>query len=798
MKRQILFTLLITFTFFINSQEFDNTEEVVVTANKKEETVQEIPMNISVITEADIEERGITNPEDFLRTLAGVTTPGGSRYFTFRGLNTSQAQRSPGTSSTYVDDIRGLNMNIFDVQRIEVLRGPQGTLYGSNAIGGTIRYITNKPSTEGFASKFSVEVGEKEFAVENVQMYNAMVNVPLSENVALRAVASKSVDPGIYQNVMTGREGVGTQRDDMMRVTLGFEFDRLDGYVRYEEINRNDIGDKEKGNGDKPGTADIHVANCDTAGAGWWYNWDGYDNCARVAGIAADLADYVDLPGLSSYNPLLAFAAFRDEVHDQRDRIVSLNLNYAADNFNSTLSMAAYETRQDFDTDWSRIDMDDLYAGPLVLTADDDTQTTELRVFSNPGTFEWTVGYFRDDSQGEPNQIIETQFGPNAEAFDYIANIIMGYPDYTGDAYCGPGPYCADTLGYPYLYYGSYQYYDNSSEEAFFGQLSYNVSDRLTVTYGLRNYQINDSYKGSEFGVFYIGENGCDEDGDGLGDFADGVTCNVLAGSEQGSREKFSIAFTPSDDLTLFMVQSEGYRPGGNNAALPYFCESDPEAASFERRFTSDRASNFEVGGKYRGSFNGNSFSLNATYFQIDWEDIIIGIAPACGWSFNFNGGQAETSGLEIDLVYDLTDNLYLDFSGAFMSAETTVAIESFDAEAGARLPGTVENQFNLGLTYEAQLLGLPSYARLDLLSYGDSYATFSRATNMYSPDYTKLNLNAGMNFGNSAVQLSVDNLTDERTEAIRYAIDSPSWRPRDYLQWIPPRSVTVRYIFSF
>ena len=85
MKRQILFTLLITFAFFFNSQEVDNTEEVVVTANKKEETVQEIPMNISVITEADIEERGITNPEDFLRTLAGVTTPGGSRYFTFRG-----------------------------------------------------------------------------------------------------------------------------------------------------------------------------------------------------------------------------------------------------------------------------------------------------------------------------------------------------------------------------------------------------------------------------------------------------------------------------------------------------------------------------------------------------------------------------------------------------------------------------------------------------------------------------------------------------------------------------------------
>ena len=145
MKR-LIFAFLVTFAFFFNAQEENDYEEVVVTANKKEETVQEIPMNISVISEGDIEERGITTPEDFLRTLAGVTTPGGSRFFTFRGLNTSSAQRSPGTSTTYVDEIKGINMNIFDIERIEVLRGPQGTLYGSNAIGGTIRYITNKPN----------------------------------------------------------------------------------------------------------------------------------------------------------------------------------------------------------------------------------------------------------------------------------------------------------------------------------------------------------------------------------------------------------------------------------------------------------------------------------------------------------------------------------------------------------------------------------------------------------------------------------------------------------------------------
>ena len=81
---------------FLVAQE---VEEVIVTANKKAETVQEIPMNISVISETSLEERGIMNPEDYLRSIAGVSSPGGSNYYTFRGLNTSTSQRSSGTSS---------------------------------------------------------------------------------------------------------------------------------------------------------------------------------------------------------------------------------------------------------------------------------------------------------------------------------------------------------------------------------------------------------------------------------------------------------------------------------------------------------------------------------------------------------------------------------------------------------------------------------------------------------------------------------------------------------------------------
>ena len=164
--RKIAFMAFLTPFAFIQA----DVEEVIVTANKKVETVQEIPMNISVITDVDIEERGITTPEDFFLFFAGVTTPGGSRYYSFRGLNTSSAQRSSGTTSTYIDEIPGRTMNIWDIDRIEVLRGPQGTLYGSNAIGGTIRYITKKPDLSGFDKRIDLVQQEVEMLQSEMSM----------------------------------------------------------------------------------------------------------------------------------------------------------------------------------------------------------------------------------------------------------------------------------------------------------------------------------------------------------------------------------------------------------------------------------------------------------------------------------------------------------------------------------------------------------------------------------------------------------------------------------------------------
>ena len=295
--KTILCTLILA-PFILISQE---VEEVIVTANKKAETVQEIPMNISVITELAIEERGITNPEDYLRSIAGVSTPGGSNYYTFRGLNTSTSQRSSGTSSTYIDEINGALMGLFDVERIEVLRGPQGTLYGSNAIGGTIRYITNKPDSSSAYGKIRLGYGDKVKAGDPETSIEMMYNMPLSDSLAVRAVYSQLVSPGIYKNIQTGKT-VGEEDDSQLMITLGFnDGGKLTGSLRYINFNNKAFGILEPGQS-KPGSADVYVEGCPQASS-WWYNWDGDPTCARLSAISLYAADEGVEGVLTNYDP---------------------------------------------------------------------------------------------------------------------------------------------------------------------------------------------------------------------------------------------------------------------------------------------------------------------------------------------------------------------------------------------------------------------------------------------------------------------------------------------------------------
>ena len=771
---------IISVSLFSVASFAQEIEEIIVTANKREQTVQDIPMNISVLTSEVMTERGIYNPEDYLRTLAGVSTPGGDTYYTMRGLNTGTAQVSSGTSNTYMGEISMGMTNLYDVNRIEVLRGPQGTLYGSNAVGGTIRYITAMPQFDEFEGNVTVEAVDKKLADDTGLNYNFMVNVPFSENFAMRAVYTSGENPGIYQNVATGRKDIGTQEDDEYSLMFRYQNGPLDINAMVMKRERYDFGQKEKGNADKPGTADIVDANCsyDTA---WYYG----DTCSRVYATAGG--------DLSGYDPSVAFYSFTDETFDVESTVTSLTAEYDFETFTAMLILADYDFEDFYVTDWSRIDTDDLYPDPLYYYGDAGRDTQEIRLSSTTdGPFQWTVGYFSTEYEAAPNSVTEWEVS-TADGLDYIKSY-MGFTSHNGtyDPSVYRSPY-GDTSyrgNQGYLVYGSYNYYNYAEEEAIYASLDYTV-DKWTFTVGMRDFELSDGFKTSEYGIFYesADNTGCD------GTEAVGATCSEENGKESDNRFKYTVAYEVDDDLTLFAVSSVGYRSGGNNAALPFFCANDPEAAGFKRRYTSDEAENTEIGVKSRG----DNYTLNATYFWVDWTGIQVTVRPACGWSFTYNGGEAETSGVELDFSYDISDNLVLDLAGSFISAEISNDIASLGASAGDRLPNIAEEQLSMGLSYRFEMFNSPAFARADFNYYGESYATFAEDREDMSPSYTQVNFNLGMEIDEtSRVQLSVSNLTDERSEAFRFSAESPSYRARNYLQWIPPRTIALSYSRDF
>ena len=771
---------IISVSLFSVASFAQEIEEIIVTANKREQTVQDIPMNISVLTSEVMTERGIYNPEDYLRTLAGVSTPGGDTYYTMRGLNTGTAQVSSGTSNTYMGEISMGMTNLYDVNRIEVLRGPQGTLYGSNAVGGTIRYITAMPQFDEFEGNVTVEAVDKKLADDTGLNYNFMVNVPFSENFAMRAVYTSGENPGIYQNVATGRKDIGTQEDDEYRLMFRYQNGPLDINAMVMKRERYDFGQKEKGNADKPGTADIVDANC-SYNAAWYYG----DTCSRVYATSGG--------DLSGYDPSVAFYSFTDETFDVESTVTSLTAEYDFETFTAMLILADYDFEDFYVTDWSRIDTDDLYPDPLYYYGDAGRDTQEIRLSSTTdGPFQWTVGYFSTEYEAAPNSVTEWEVS-TADGLDYIKSY-MGFTSHNGtyDPSVYRSPY-GDTSyrgNQGYLVYGSYNYYNYAEEEAIYASLDYTV-DKWTFTVGMRDFELSDGFKTSEYGIFYesADNTGCD------GTEAVGATCSEENGKESDNRFKYTVAYEVDDDLTLFAVSSVGYRSGGNNAALPFFCANDPEAAGFKRRYTSDEAENTEIGVKSRG----DNYTLNATYFWVDWTGIQVTVRPACGWSFTYNGGEAETSGVELDFSYDISDNLVLDLAGSFISAEISNDIASLGASAGDRLPNIAEEQLSMGLSYRFEMFNSPAFARADFNYYGESYATFAEDREDMSPSYTQVNFNLGMEIDEtSRVQLSVSNLTDERSEAFRFSAESPSYRARNYLQWIPPRTIALSYSRDF
>ena len=141
--------------------------------------------------------------------------------------------------------------------------------------------------------------------------------------------------------------------------------------------------------------------------------------------------------------------------------------------------------------------------------------------------------------------MVETQYAFNREWLEYVLLYAAGLSpsEYSGDVYCPP--YCEDSPGYPNLYYGSSTVYSFQDETSYYGQFDFNITDKLTITAGIRDYKLSDSFQGLQYGIFYMGNNGCDGSG------PDGLKCDTESGTESDTRTKLALTYRPSEDLTL-------------------------------------------------------------------------------------------------------------------------------------------------------------------------------------------------------------------------------------------------------
>lgn len=761
-------------------------EHITVTSRKRTETLVEVPMNVTSVSAIEIADRNLINKEDLYRTLAGAASPTGTLIL--RGLSGGNSA-APSTTSSFTDDIPFNFVDLFDVEAVEVLRGPQGTLWGSNAIGGTIRVITQKPRLDTFEVLASVQ-GKDTNNIDGLDLQGwTAINLPLiDDTLAMRVTAHSSHKPGAIVNAATG-----TQRkveDQYLRAqvlwqlnednSLNFAFynaqGRTTGY-RFSDLsqpsgrlfantteNPDSLYGYDVDYGSTPCAAGQNRAQC-------------YGNVTNFSNDKYLVWESLDGWSKNETN-LISMTGSFDNVFDLVD------VTYAG---------SYRENRSDSLDNWSRLDMSDLVNTWIINYDKIKRVTHELRVqdTGKNENLKWTVGAFYDkDWRGNiPNlqwQYHESDDRSIAIFSDW--NDWVGWEDYWGEL----GVYNVGQLG-EYLYgdrsknYNMYYEGSYTKELAFFGELSYTIRTenigRFEVTAGIRYFDLEDY---ASFGY------------SGIWEAREGRSV-VSEGEESGNRKKLSVAWLPdSNDMSIYALYSEGYRPGGNNAPLANACRNDEFADGYQQRYTSDSIDNYEVGYKA----NLGNFRFSTAVYQIDWQDVWASVyMPSCGFSYTANAAKARSRGIEWESNYRINPDWTLIFNASYTRAKLLSDVPALQAEAGQDMTQVPKYNAFLGLDRGFTLYDKQANVRLDVEAYGEYNSHFNRRDDGYdtSSSYERVNLSGRVEVSeNVKLSLFINNLFDKEIEQFKQARTRTGSTNNLNVLYAPERSVTLRFDYTF
>ena len=752
-------------------------ERIEVTARRKSETILEIPMAISSISAMDIADRNYTQAEDLYRTLAGAALPGDELIL--RGLSGGNSV-TPGTTATFVDDIPFDFTNLSDIERIEVLRGPQGTLYGSNAIGGTVRIITKKPKLDEFELFGSIIAGgEKDIAGYDSNM-SLGINVPLIDNtLALRVNGNLAHDQRGYVNVNTGVQS--DEDNSFIRSQLLWQIsDGIDLTLGYSNVKNADRGQTQGDRSQPEYYWDYSLTENPDANHGYDVDFfqvdcpQGSERPACLMGTAPRALDGVP----TKFQIWEALDPWSDEETDL------LTLNFNVDNIFDFATLAyagSYrKTKLASLSDWSRLDGSDMFQTWIINDWPEERTTHELRLqnFDTSNALSWTLGVFYDKE--ERNDV--TNYQVQYHAGDDISLSVLEQwwigPDFNMAAYG------EELFGNPQAHWRNSIIEAWNEELSFFADVSYlfNLGDagELEVNGGVRNYHIEDNEITSSLGLW-------------------GTSDDELGGKESGNRYKFSLSYRPMDDLSTYALYSEGYRPGGNNAPLTGTCVDDPKAADFTKRYESDQIKNYEIGVK--GLAFDNRFNYAVALYQIDWTGMLTDVyMDTCGFSYTANGGSARSQGIEFESTMQLTDDLTMTFNFSQTDTEILEDNDAVGAKKGDDMTMVPESNAYLAFDQAFTLMDKQAYIRADYTYYGEYKSHFEVKEEDIVPSYGYVNLSARLEATDDVtVSFHINNLLDD--EAIKYKrarSRSDSTVAQQYISYLQGRSVSVRLDYTF
>ena len=743
-------------------------EEVVVTAQKRSENLQDVPVSIQAMGEAKLEQLQVGNFVDYVKYLPSVsfTTAGpGFGQVYMRGVASGGDGNHSGSLPSvgvYLDEqpistIQGaLDVHVYDMARVEALAGPQGTLYGASSQAGTLRIITNKPTTTGFSAGVDVE-GNIVDGDDTGHVEEAFVNIPLSDTIAVRLVGWNEEAAGYIDNVKgtrTYNRGTATTADDLTISNAGIASDNYNG----------------------SSTRGARAALRVELGENWVITPTVMGQRTKTSGIYAYDPKVGDLK-LTHFYPESSDDKWVQTAMTIEGQIANLDVTYAGSFLKRTV-----DTRQDY-SDYSYF-YDQVGYGFY--------WTNDTGGLANPS--QYIQGKDRYKKTSHEIRIAT----PDDKRLKFVGGLFMQRQEHNitqrykidGIGFDIEVPKYSDTI-----WLTAQQRIDR--DYAGFGEVTFDITPKLTVMGGVRFFKSDNSLEGFYgYGKGYgsTGEKACFRTGG-----VNGAPCTNLDKrvKETGNVPKVTVTYKFDDDKLAYVTYSEGFRPGGINrrSTLP--------------PYQADYLKNYEFG--WKTSWLENRVRWNGAAYMEDWKNFQFSILGANGLTEIKNANQARIKGLESDITWAVAHGLTLSGSAAYTDAKlsanycgvtdssgnpiTTCA--SPQAPDGTALPVTPKFKANLTARYEFDIGPYESFVQASMVNQTGSWTDLrlkERAIIGRQAGYTLVDLSGGFTRDDWSASVYVKNLADKRASLNRYAECAESvCGAQTYIVPNQPRTVGVK-----